>query len=236
MNKGEIMFSKKFGLNAKTVGSFIIFGMLIIVPGCEKTPKQGDMVSITDLPAWLSPYYAVITVWDNAGGKLYGAGGIEAVGDDGNVVFEIKDLKDKPWTGKNKEYEVRLELYKEEPSLTAIAAGNKGYEEICIWKKIVLPTQTESISLYKADTPMRITSEIDEWLKKYQAAVEKYVGIMDRVRGGDIYALIDATAQLNVLRPIMSEAYKYAPKMTEKQKQRALEISTKYQNNTLGKL
>jgi hypothetical protein len=224
------MFSKNRGLKTKSVGAFILFGILLMALGCEKPPAQGDMISIVDIPSWASPYYAAIAVLDSANGTLYGIGGIEAVGDDGTVVFEIKDPKGIPWTGKNKNYTVRLELFKEEPSLTTIAADNNEYEEICIWDGIALPIQTESITLNEADKPMGITSEIDAWQKKCQEAIDKYIGIVDTINAGNIYAIPQATAQIYVINPIISEVFKYKPKMTEKQKQLMQEILEKYEN------
>jgi hypothetical protein len=175
--------TRTFRLKAGTVGAFVFIGMIIMMSGCESHPNRGDIVTIADIPSRASPYYAAVIVLDSTSGFLCGVSGIKSVGDNTNLVFEIKDTNGKPWTGKNNKYEVHLELYSateivrrkplklyselgnkigriiKKPFFTTNSDSNKNYEENCIWKEIVLPLQTESISFYKTNNQINAPAD-----------------------------------------------------------------------------
>jgi hypothetical protein len=215
----------------KKITFFLV--VLAVLIGCSRPPVEGDKITITGIPDWLNPYYGALIIRSSTG-ETFAAGQVENIGDNSAVSFEIMDSKAKPWTGRNQAYTVVFELYPEETFTKDVLGGGKNPEDFCSWEKITLPLASESLSFYEADKPLKITGAIDRILDSFGKKVNEHAAIMSKVRNGDLYALIEGTATMREMNPILAELRPYAEKMTEKQKERYVELFQKFESNRLS--
>jgi len=205
------------------------FLIVIVIIGCSQT--SADVVSITGIPDWVKPYYAVITVLDNDG-EIIALSNSQSVGENEVLFFELNDVKGNPWSGKKRTYTVSFEIYTNNVSTNDIINGRN--EDSCFWFNVELPLNIEYLSISNVNRNFEITDNIDNILNNFEVKINEHASIINRVMRGDLFALMEGTVVLREAQFIMYQVMPYAERMNENQALRFQSLMETLQSNMIS--